>query len=99
LYDSQPEAREAGEAGEASAKGEASESQQLEAGEVASVERRDDINRARGFSTGPINQQPVKKPTDHNEVKLELRQGGQQRTTRKHKNSIIGSARKTRTNR
>jgi len=36
--------------------------------------------------------------TDHNDVELQLQQkGGQQRTTRKHKNSIIGSARKTRT--
>jgi hypothetical protein len=33
------------------------------------------------------------------EIKPEIKEGGQQRITRKHKNSIIGSARKTRTNR
>jgi hypothetical protein len=33
------------------------------------------------------------------QVKPKLQEGGQQRTTRKHKNSIIGGARKTRTNR
>jgi hypothetical protein len=73
---------------------EASKSQQPEAGEV---ERRNDINRSRGFTTGPINQQSVTKPTDHNDINPELKKGGQQRTTRKHKSSIIGGARKTRT--
>jgi hypothetical protein len=44
-------------------------------------------------------QQGNNSPVDHNDVKLKLGGGGQQRTTRKHKNAIIGSARKTRTNR
>jgi hypothetical protein len=74
LYDSQPEAGESPALGESSVEEEASESQQLEAGQV-------------------------KKPTDHNEIDVEVKEGGQQRTTRKHKNSIIGVARKTRTNR
>jgi len=41
---------------------------------------------------------PATAPVDHNDINVERVEGGQQRTTRKHKNSIIGSARKTRTN-
>jgi hypothetical protein len=49
------------------------------------------------ISDGIYHQQDNDPSVDHRNSNVERVGGGQQRTTRKHKNSIIGSARKTRT--
>jgi hypothetical protein len=51
------------------------------------------------ISDGMYDQQGNDPSVDHNDINVERVRGGQQRITRKHKNSIISSARKTRTNR
>jgi len=51
------------------------------------------------ISDGIYDQQDNDPSVDHRNIKVEFQKGGQQRITRKHKSSIIGGARKTRTNR
>jgi hypothetical protein len=59
----------------------------------------ENIPSSDGMYDGMYNQQGNNLPVHHNDINPEFKKGGQQRTTRKHKNSIISSARKTRTNR
>jgi hypothetical protein len=105
LYDSQPESGEGEGAGEAAALGASAPTTP-----TASAVSVDDaavlaaVVSAAAIPVEKPEQQspaiPVETPEQANlQKKEEGAKGGQQRTTRKHKNSIIGSAKKSRTNR